>query len=345
MRSLNHRALLVLGAAVLPPLVLLGAHMAPSVKRAAGPRISIAQDTADFGRVAPGERRIATFAFSNSGSSRLSILAWDTSCGCAEPEFSTRELQPAATGTIRVAFHAPSAVGPVHHTIQLQTNGIQEERPTLHVRALVGKGIIPFPSHVNMTRIRAGQTRTRSVELYSIENKPFAITQFGLVPSELASHGVTVEAELNEAKPSHQLTLSVAAVEPGTLKGELFVNTDSAENPSITVPVEIDVVGRVAPTPSALMLGSRKPSEHVRTRVRLDCEEGTIAVKKVGFREMSSEVHWSFTPTDERQGTLEIEFTMPETVAGKGLIEDELIIALSQEDNEVVKLPVLVIVK
>lgn len=100
----------------------------------AEPRLALAPERFDFGRVRTGRQLERTFTVSNFGTSALEVSAVKSDCGCvvAPAWRSPRTLAPGERANLRLAFETGSRPGRVLRRVRLLSNDPQ--RPVLELR-------------------------------------------------------------------------------------------------------------------------------------------------------------------------------------------------------------------
>jgi hypothetical protein len=106
---------------------------------AAEPRLALAPERFDFGRVRPGRQLERTFSVGNFGTSALEVRAVKSDCGCVvAPEWRTpRTLAPGERASLRLAFDTGSEPGHVLRRVRLLSNDPQRPVQELRLEATV----------------------------------------------------------------------------------------------------------------------------------------------------------------------------------------------------------------
>jgi hypothetical protein len=105
----------------------------------AEPRLVLAPERFDFGRVRPGRQLERTFTVSNFGTSALEVRAVKSDCGCvvALEWRSPRTLAPGERASLRLAFGTGTAPGHVLRQVRLLSNDPQRPVHELWLEATV----------------------------------------------------------------------------------------------------------------------------------------------------------------------------------------------------------------
>jgi hypothetical protein len=132
-------------------------------------QLRVDEETKDFGRMRPLERRTLSFSFTNTGPDTLRLADPRPSCGCTAVLLDRRVLAPGDSGHLEVSFHAgPGSYGTSSKTITLlrQRGGGEEQMAVLRVRAEVVGDVIYEPSALEIHG-EVGRTDTLRVRLIS----------------------------------------------------------------------------------------------------------------------------------------------------------------------------------
>jgi hypothetical protein len=89
----------------------------------AQPSIEFSSRSHDFGTVKEKNGIIShTFTFTNTGTAPLVIISAKASCGCTEPSFQKRPIQPGEHSNVVVKYNPAGRPGEFDKTVTLQTN-------------------------------------------------------------------------------------------------------------------------------------------------------------------------------------------------------------------------------
>ncbi len=99
------------------------------------PEISFNKDTFNLGQLKSGDTKIATYKFTNIGTTALKINDVGVSCGCTKVNFDTTDILPNKQGYINVTFSSGSDTGYVLRSVVVNSNSLKK----LYVLYLEGK--------------------------------------------------------------------------------------------------------------------------------------------------------------------------------------------------------------
>jgi len=90
----------------------------------AGPRISFAESTFDFGDIYQGDKVEHTFVFENTGTEPLIITNVQTTCGCTVPKWPREPIPPGQEGKIVVRFDSAGKINKVNKVVKIISNAV-----------------------------------------------------------------------------------------------------------------------------------------------------------------------------------------------------------------------------
>lgn len=101
-----------------------------------GPRIEIAPELHDFGKVKQNQKLVKEFELKNVGTEDLVLGRISTSCGCTAALTSKKTLTPGESTSLKVTFETRRYKGAVQRSVSIASNDPRRVR-TLRVKAFV----------------------------------------------------------------------------------------------------------------------------------------------------------------------------------------------------------------
>jgi hypothetical protein len=101
------------------------------------PQITFESVTHDFGTIPDTAKARATFAFTNTGGSKLIIESVKGSCGCTVPTLKRKEFMPGEGDEISVVFDPKGRPGTQSKSVTVTSNAVPEQTTTLRFTAQV----------------------------------------------------------------------------------------------------------------------------------------------------------------------------------------------------------------
>jgi hypothetical protein len=216
-------------------LCLLFPVMSGAVEGAENPCIVISQEVYDFGTVPEGARVAHEFTIENRGDESLSLQKAVSSCSCLTIN-SYDELVPLGkTGTVSVSFDSAGYGGQnVVRKVTIQTDDPDTPQLILSVSGRVDKTYTISPEIVKLT-CREGEGSCAKVTIYPEEKYAFNVLGVRMKKGEYIE--CSIEEIENDGRKGCCLTVQSTRKEKGVFFDKVFVDTDSAVVPEISIGV------------------------------------------------------------------------------------------------------------
>src|SRR5437899_6300717 len=123
-----------------PPAPVPAAPPTPAAatpETAGGPKIALATNAYDFGRVSAGDPVKYTFVFTNIGNQLLEVTHVQPQCGCTTAGDWTHKVEPGQAGTIPLQFNSANYNGPVTKNITVTCNDKSQATFTLQLKGTI----------------------------------------------------------------------------------------------------------------------------------------------------------------------------------------------------------------
>ena len=216
-----------------------------------GPRIELAEDGFDFGRVEAGRVVRHDFAFTNVGNQTLEIRDIDASCGCTTIGEWDRKVEPGKSGIVPLMLNTTDLIGPTLKNIKMTCNDSSQPRLVLYMKVDVCKLIDARPKTASFAfgpDFQANQTRT----IWITNNMEQPVTL-----KKPAFTNDSFKAELKTITEGRIFQLLVTAVPPLPEGSSIFpitIQTSSPKMPEVAVNVYASVQPSVSLRPSRIFL-------------------------------------------------------------------------------------------
>ena len=251
----------------------------------------------DFGRIREtAGYAVHEFIFKNTGTAPLKISRVLTNCGCAQPEWSQKEIEPGEEGFVIISYDMVDRPGPFSKNITVYTN----ER-TLRQALTIKGDVIPKPETLHVLfkdTIGTVQMEQSAFDFYSVrprESNPIEIwiQHFGkedlsLVVEDVPDFlNVTVPTYLESDFPDRMVveidTSKVNENYRGRLVSQFRWTTESATGEKTThiIPVSVNFVDDFRGMSSALR------SEGPDLQISIDVLDFGKLKKKRVYKEIS----------------------------------------------------------
>ncbi|MBC7923263.1 MAG: DUF1573 domain-containing protein [Ferruginibacter sp.] len=96
-----------------------------AVSVAAGPQLTFAEKSHDFGDIQQGDKVSYTFKFTNTGSQPLVISEVKTTCGCTATSWTKEPVAPGATGEVAATFNSAGKRSTQRKVIAIYSNAVK----------------------------------------------------------------------------------------------------------------------------------------------------------------------------------------------------------------------------
>jgi hypothetical protein len=220
----------------------------------------------DFGSVPRGAQLSYRFVITNIYAVRMEITSVKSGCGCVTAKAAKVSLEPRESTTIDVTMDARRFTGlkTVGITITVGPDYISSAQ--LRVSANSRADIVFNPGQVTFGTVTRGQPASQVIDVEYAGVLEWQVTK-------ASANDLPVEVSLGElyrrpGQVGYRVRVTLKPDAPiGTLKGDLFLNTNDPASPILPVLVEGVVQSNLTVSPAALSLGAVKIGETVTRRV------------------------------------------------------------------------------
>jgi hypothetical protein len=227
------------------------------------PKVKFENTLVDIGNIKPESKNDANFVFTNVGQGKLTIIDFQTTCGCTVPELAKRDYAPGESGTVRVQYHASKQGGPILKHLFVMTNDPNNPRVEITIKAAIVVPVEIKPTSAQFL-LDMPDANAPTVIIYSKDDKPFSI-------KSIDSHNNVVTAQIDPNKSAVRFEIKLK-VDIDKLRS----NPAGIVRFNITHP-DIDVVNMSYTTLAEFEV--QPPSLIMRSAVPKESEEREIWVK------------------------------------------------------------------
>ncbi len=232
--------------------MVLGLAIALSAGLAgAGPRLGVDEPVSDFGSVEQGTPVTHVFQLKNTGDATLRISNVKSSCGCTAAVVSEHDVPPGGEARVLATLDTSRVAGRTTKVLSVYSDDPQVPVAALTLTGNVLADLTLTPSPVYLGRIRRGETVTREIVIRP--GRPLGTDTVRAVGGELSG----LQTRLDVAPDGTQrLILGLGTDVPlGRFTRELRLETTSARQPVIVLPVFGSIEGDVVVLPSQVSFG------------------------------------------------------------------------------------------
>ena len=213
-------------------------------------RISCAQPEFDFGKQDSRENVAHTFVIHNEGPGELRITGVDATCGCTVTSLGRQQLAPGESSEVAVTFRLAGRSGPQEKAITVLSNASNRPSLQLVMRGTAVSRVTMKPACIFFGKVAAGKRALESLEITTDGSVSFTVRE---VKSDSARFSPA--CEVLQAGRSFRLEVALdGSVPEGQWNGEIRVETDSVEYPTLYVPASAHVVGELLVLPKEIVL-------------------------------------------------------------------------------------------
>lgn len=291
----------------------------------------------DFGTAKQKDVRHTEFTYTNRSSKPIRGIRARGECGCNAVTVSHTELEPGASGVLKVEFHTLSLSGAMLKRVQLFTSDPSRGRIRIPLRVSIVEGLVVGSAGVSFGDVSLGTRPTKSFSLrwYEGVGEPFEVTEIN-VPEGFRAVKTPYKNARDPRWRGWEIALTLEKTLPlGMYSAEVLLRTTNKERARLTLPLSANICGKIWLQARRLSFGSftqgrvRKASIKFRPfddsvtfgAVRAKSRSGRILVAVKPDPYMADQGYWKLTatvPADAEPGTLDEEIIELHTgVAGE----------------------------
>lgn len=170
----------------------------------------------------------------NVGTDSLKILTVKPTCGCTTAPLDKNVLLPGDSATLDIKLNIGDISGPMHKTININTNDPAKPNTVLHLRAEVDVPITFFPSKFfAFGQMYVGEEAKRSVKMINKTNQKIMLKDIDMQPQN-----IKVNIEDGDVLPPNGEIEIIATTTPdkvGTFSCRLTFKTDHPDMPEVNL--------------------------------------------------------------------------------------------------------------
>ncbi|WP_161782621.1 choice-of-anchor D domain-containing protein [Halococcus sediminicola] len=296
----------------------------PLTGQSVKPTIGLSSESYDYGDVAVNTGNVTTFTVTNDGNAPLTVSGTTISGANAE-EFALVDggrsymLAPGESRDIRVRF-VPNSTGAKSATLELESD--DPDRPTV-TAALTGTGtasnIVVDPPSYDYRQVPNGGSQTKNFTVTNDGDAPLSVSSTSIVGPDAGDFTIVDGSGPFTLQPGESQSVEVridfAPTTTGEKKATLVVESDAANQPTVTVPLSGESIApSISLTPETRDLGE-VPAGSVNTTTFTVTNDGTAgldvsAVNVVGadaseFTVIGPDAPFTVEPGQSREITVE----------------------------------------
>jgi hypothetical protein len=222
------------------------------------PRVSVAKEEHDFGKIDVGATGRYEFVFTNSGNSPLKLAQGRSTCGCCtcicEVQLPENAIAPGESCKVTLEWKSKLYVGPFRQTATILTNDPDRHEVLLLVKGRFAGPVGVVPSELHLTRVSLERSTTATVRMYNYMKEPLEIVGHEFSDPKIGEYfDVSLEPlsperlrENTEARGGYLVRISVnSGLRPGSFRQRIVFKTKSKSVPTVELPVYGMVTGDI----------------------------------------------------------------------------------------------------
>ena len=214
--------------------------IAGSFSLSAQPQLSVKSENINLGTIYSGISKPAEIKLTNTGKDTLKIAGVQSSCGCTTVKQPKSALAPGESDMIKVEFNSTGFRGSATKHVYITTNDPKKPTTTITLTAEIKEELEPVTksSVLWLGTVQMGKSVTETISFTNVSGKELKVKGV-----EAKNQNISVTFEPETVRPSEQVkfTITVTQKTEGYFNEEIFIETDSKNQPR--VPVRLSLVG------------------------------------------------------------------------------------------------------
>ena len=219
------------------------------VTQNAVPQLVVAEPVHDFGEVWIKPTLDHTFVVKNTGSAVLKILNVKPGCGCTTNGEYDREIQPGGTGRIPLKLRTNNLTK-FTKRVTVTTNDPRNASFKLSLTGIVKPYVTATPSRLRLSGAKPNEEIMEIVRLSVVSDD--VVLQ--VIESSKASRFRATLQPGPEPKTYDLIIVGQPPFKEGVTSAKIIINTGVPDQPTITIPVIVNVPRRVQIKPTKLFV-------------------------------------------------------------------------------------------
>ncbi len=258
-----------------------------AARASADPKAFVEPTTVDLGIVEEGKLFERYVEIKNVGDGVLLLEDLKTSCGCTAAAVDGEvELTSGKSQKVRLTFNTRNMDGPVEKRVTLTTNDPSQRHFEVKIKANVYRSIRLEPKFLELREVASKGPWEQLVRLESdVPLKLELVSAFVLGGQLRQEPSKTFDVTMSEPRVEgdrriHEVTVRLRTPAKALMVTDLLVMLKNQEGPndSLRVTMRGEILGRLRPSSSFVVLKAVDPGETTRQDVTISAAEGTFKV-------------------------------------------------------------------
>ena len=243
-------------------LALLCLVCVVQAQEAKKPSMMVSQENWDFGEVWHPEKPAMTLVIRNEGQADLKLDKVRSTCGCTVAQPSRMLIPPGESTDVKIVFDTTGKQDEVTSKVIITSNDPIWGEYTFKIRGFVKRAIRRTP--LGGLVIRTLETKAGQTGKVTLENQMSEPMHLKIVSNNVAEVDLKIE-EITPGLLYEVVGRTNRDVQHGTIRGEIVLSTGLAQEETITVSVQVNVLPRVRPVPAAMFFRTDDSKAYERT--------------------------------------------------------------------------------
>lgn len=214
------------------------------------PQLVLSKTVWNFGTVKYGDTLKETFELRNTGGADLRITNLTGTCACTVAEMSRALIPPGESAQVTVRFDTTLRQGKIVASIKIQSNDPTRSLAIFSVIGVVKPLIVIEPESLTLSSPDRSAALHGSVMIHFNTPEP-------LTPKLAAGGSKLLAAKLEEVSAGrvYKLDIKLRTAPPiGLTRDAVVIETGYADQPTIRIPVYVNIQPRVQVTPAVIYI-------------------------------------------------------------------------------------------
>lgn len=241
---------------------LLGGAALVTAQTSAAPRLTLSQDSWNFGEIWHPQAASLTLIVKNEGTTQLEIGDVRTTCGCTLAETGRKSVPPGETTEVKVRYNSEGKQGHVESKVIIESNDPQRPTVEMNISGVVNRAVTRTP--LGGLVIRTLDTKPGQTGTVKLENQMSEPMKLRLSGSSLQEW---LDVEIKEVTPGQVYEVvgtTKKDLPTAGVRGQLVFDTGLSKEEQLTVFARVQVMSRVEAVPPVIFLDPKrdnKPSD------------------------------------------------------------------------------------
>ena len=250
----------------------------PTTAPAGEPKITLSQDSWDFGTVRHLEKPDLTLTISNTGTAELRIAKVSSSCGCTAAQLEKFNLLPGESTPLKIIFNTRGKSGKTDATITIESNDKAAPKKVFSLQGEVKRAVQTEPDSAVFRLLGPDEVMTIPIRIVNISEQPMQLKLGPYMSGKFV-------AEVKEIRAGKEYQIDITTKPPISdriVVDTLEVLTGLEDEPRVEISTQIVQTDRVNfLQPAILIFGNRSETIRCETEIEYFGSDPGFRITKV----------------------------------------------------------------